>query len=260
MRNYAQFVSYCVRVANIVELCDSKNKKNWVIYMIEMQEVYKKYPNGVSAINGIDVRINQGEFVYVVGPSGAGKSTFIKMMYREEIPSSGTITMNGVNLAKLKMKKVPLFRRNLGVVFQDFKLLQTLTVYENVAFALEVIEANPKYIKKRVMEVLDLVGLKHKARMLPSELSGGEQQRVSIARSIVNSPKVVIADEPTGNLDPETTWDIMKIFEEINNRGTTIIMATHNRDIVNNIRHRVIAIEGGKIARDETKGEYGYEN
>ena len=149
--------------------------------MIEMQEVFKKYPNGVTAINGIDVRINQGEFVYVVGPSGAGKSTFIKMMYREEVPTSGTITMNGVNVAKLKAKKVPHFRRNLGVVFQDFKLLPMLTVYENVAFALEVIEVHPKVIKKRVMEVLELVNLKHKARMLPTELSGGEQQRVSIA-------------------------------------------------------------------------------
>ncbi|MEH7298821.1 cell division ATP-binding protein FtsE [Neobacillus drentensis] len=228
--------------------------------MIELQEVYKKYPNGVTAINGIDVRINQGEFVYVVGPSGAGKSTFIKMMYREEIPTTGTIMINGVNLAKLKMKKVPLFRRNLGVVFQDFKLLQNLTVYENVAFALEVIESQPKVIRKRVMEVLDLVGLKHKIKMLPGELSGGEQQRVSIARSIVNSPKIVIADEPTGNLDPETSWEIMNIFEEINARGTTIVMATHNREIVNTLKHRVIAIESGKIARDEQRGEYGYEN
>jgi cell division transport system ATP-binding protein len=228
--------------------------------MIELQEVYKKYPNGVTAINGIDVKINQGEFVYVVGPSGAGKSTFIKMMYREEVPSSGTITLNGVNLAKLKMKKVPIFRRNLGVVFQDFKLLPTKTVYENVAFALEVIEAQPKVIRKRVMEVLELVGLKHKIKMLPTELSGGEQQRVSIARSIVNSPKVVIADEPTGNLDPDTSWEIMNIFEEINTSGTTIIMATHNREIVNKLKHRVIAIEGGKIIRDEQRGDYGYEN
>jgi cell division transport system ATP-binding protein len=228
--------------------------------MIELIEVYKKYPNGVTAINGIDVRIEQGEFVYVVGPSGAGKSTFIKMMYREEVPTTGTITMNGVNLAKLKMKKVPLFRRNLGVVFQDFKLLPSLTVYENVAYALEVIEASPKVIRKRVMEVLDLVNLKHKIKMLPTELSGGEQQRVSIARSIVNSPKVMIADEPTGNLDPETSWEIMKIFEEVNTRGTTIIMATHNREIVNRLKHRVIAIEGGKIVRDDQRGDYGYEN
>lgn len=225
-----------------------------------MKEVYKKYPNGVVAANGIDVEIQQGEFVYVVGPSGAGKSTFIKMMYREEKPTKGSITINGINLATLRPSKVPLLRRNIGVVFQDFKLLPTLNVYENVAFALEVIEEQPKYIKKRVMETLDLVGLKHKARMLPTELSGGEQQRISIARSIVNAPKLVIADEPTGNLDPETSWEIMNIFEEINTRGTTIVMATHNRDIVNTIKHRVIAIESGKIVRDEMRGDYGYES
>lgn len=227
--------------------------------MIEMEKVYKKYPNGVVAANGISIRIKQGEFVYVVGPSGAGKSTFIKMMYREEAPSKGTIMINGINLSKLKNSKVPLLRRQIGVVFQDFKLLPTLTVYENVAFALEVIEEYPENIKKRVMETLDLVGLKHKARMLPSELSGGEQQRVTIARSIVNNPKVVIADEPTGNLDPDTSWDIMKIFEEINQRGTTVVMATHNREIVNTIKHRVIAIENGVIVRDEQRGDYGYE-
>ena len=227
--------------------------------MIEMKDVYKTYSNGVNAVNGINVTIKKGEFVYVVGPSGAGKSTFIKMMYREETPSKGTIVVNGVNLAKIRNSKVPIFRRNMGVVFQDFKLLQKLTVYENVAFALEVIEEEPKEIKRRVMEVLDLVGLKHKARMLPTQLSGGEQQRVSIARSIVNSPKVVIADEPTGNLDPETSWEIMNIFEEINLRGTTIVMATHNKEIVDNLRHRVIAIESGTIIRDEQRGEYGYE-
>jgi cell division transport system ATP-binding protein len=225
-----------------------------------MKEVYKKYPNGVTAANGIDVDIQQGEFVYVVGPSGAGKSTFIKMMYREEKPTKGSIMINGINLATLRPSKVPLLRRNIGVVFQDFKLLPTLNVYENVAFALEVIEEQPKYIKKRVMETLDLVGLKHKARMLPTELSGGEQQRISIARSIVNAPKLVIADEPTGNLDPETSWEIMNIFEEINTRGTTIVMATHNKDIVNTIKHRVIAIESGKIVRDQMRGDYGYES
>lgn len=225
-----------------------------------MKEVYKKYPNGVTAANGIDVNIQQGEFVYVVGPSGAGKSTFIKMMYREEKPTKGSIMINGINLATLRPSKVPLLRRNIGVVFQDFKLLSTLNVYENVAFALEVIEEQPKYIKKRVMETLDLVGLKHKARMLPTELSGGEQQRISIARSIVNAPKLVIADEPTGNLDPETSWEIMNIFEEINTRGTTIVMATHNKDIVNTIKHRVIAIESGKIVRDQMRGDYGYES
>jgi len=224
-----------------------------------MQDVHKTYPNGVKALNGINVRIKQGEFVYVVGPSGAGKSTFIKMMYREEKPTSGSIMINGVNLAKLKDSKVPLLRRHIGVVFQDFKLLPKLTVYENVAFALEVIEESSKNIKKRVMEVLDLVGLKHKARFYPDELSGGEQQRVSIARSIVNSPKIVIADEPTGNLDPDTSWGIMELFEEINNRGTTVVMATHNREIVNTIKKRVIAIENGKIVRDEARGEYGYD-
>jgi len=230
-----------------------------VIMMIEMQDVYKTYPNGVVALNGVSVRIKQGEFVYVVGPSGAGKSTFIKMMYREEKPTSGTIMVNGVNLANIKDSKVPLLRRNIGVVFQDFKLLPTLTVYENVAFALEVIEESPKVIRKKVMEVLDLVGLKHKIRSYPNELSGGEQQRVSIARSIVNSPKIVIADEPTGNLDPETSWGIMELFEKINERGTTIVMATHNKEIVNATRRRVIAIENGTIVRDEAKGEYGYD-
>lgn len=227
--------------------------------MIVMENVYKKYPNGVVAANGIDVAIEQGEFVYVVGASGAGKSTFIKMMYREEKPTSGKIIVNGIDIAKLKNSKVPLFRRSIGVVFQDFKLLPSLTVYENVAFALEVIEESPRIIKKRVMEVLDLVNLKHKTRMLPSELSGGEQQRVSIARSIVNSPSIVIADEPTGNLDPDTSWEIMKIFEQINSHGTTIVMATHNKDIVNTKKHRVIAIDGGMIVRDEQRGDYGYE-
>lgn len=227
--------------------------------MIQMNNVVKKYPNGVVAANGITIDIKQGEFVYVVGPSGAGKSTFIKLMYREEKPTSGDVIIAGTNLSTLKNSRVPNFRRQLGVVFQDFKLLPRLNVYENVAYALEVIEEQPKVIRKRVMEVLELVGLKHKVRMLPSELSGGEQQRVSIARSIVNMPKVVIADEPTGNLDPETSWEIMNIFEEINTRGTTIVMATHNREIVNTIRKRVIAIEGGMIVRDVYGGEYGYE-
>lgn len=227
--------------------------------MIQMKNVYKKYPNGIVALNGMNVEIDQGEFVYVVGPSGAGKSTFIKMMYREERPTSGQMLVDGIDIATLKNSKVPLLRRQIGVVFQDFKLLPKLNVYENVAFALEVIEEKPEEIRKRVLKVLDLVGLKHKARMFPTELSGGEQQRVSIARSIVNKPKVVIADEPTGNLDPETSWDIMRLFEQINKSGTTILMATHNREIVNSMRHRVIAIEGGLIVRDVAGGDYGYE-
>ncbi|WP_432357615.1 cell division ATP-binding protein FtsE [Sporosarcina sp. UB5] len=228
--------------------------------MIVMKDVYKKYPNGVVAANGINVEIGRGEFVYVVGPSGAGKSTFIKMMYREETPTKGDIIINGINLATLRNKRVPYLRRQIGVVFQDFKLLPKLNVYENVAFALEVIEESPKQIRKKVNDVLALVGLTQKARMFPNELSGGEQQRVSIARSIVNVPKVVIADEPTGNLDPETSWEIMKIFEQINARGTTIVMATHNKEIVDTIRHRVIVVDGGMITRDEYEGVYGYES
>ncbi|ACJ79441.1 cell division ATP-binding protein FtsE [Bacillus cereus] len=213
----------------------------------------------MKAIAGLTVNIKQGEFVYVVGPSGAGKSTFIKMMYREEKPSTGSINVNGLTIESLAERDVPYFRRQLGVIFQDFKLLPKLTVYENVAFALEVIEEEPDAIRERVTEVLGLVGLEDRADALPSELSGGEQQRVAIARAIVNRPKVVIADEPTGNLDIETALDIMKIFKRINERGTTIVMATHNADIVNTIRHRVIAIEGGKIVRDEMEGGYGYE-
>src|SRR5699024_9234152 len=227
--------------------------------MIKMKDVHKKYKNGVSALNGIDIHIEQGEFVYIVGPSGAGKSTFIKLIYREEKASQGSVVINGINLSKLKEKKVPFLRRDVGVIFQDFKLLNKLTVYENVAYALEVIEESPKHIRKRVMEVLDLVGLKHKARFLPDELSGGEQQRVAIARAIVNNPIIVIADEPTGNLDPDTSWEIMNTFEEINARGITIIMATHSRELVNTLKKRVIAIEGGVIVRDEDRGEYGYE-
>lgn len=224
-----------------------------------MREVWKTYPNGVMAINGIDVTISKGEFVYVVGPSGAGKSTFIKMMYREEKPSKGTIMVNGFHLSKMKESKIPYLRRSLGIVFQDFKLLPTLSVYENVAFALDVIEESPSTIKRSVMKVLDIVKLKNKARFLPHELSGGEQQRVAIARAIVNNPSVLIADEPTGNLDPDTSWGIMEVLEEINNRGTTVVMATHNKELVNRVRKRVIAIEGGRIVRDELRGEYGYE-
>ncbi|WP_017726277.1 cell division ATP-binding protein FtsE [Halalkalibacterium ligniniphilum] len=227
--------------------------------MIDMKDVWKSYPNGVKAINGIDISIRKGEFVYVVGPSGAGKSTFIKMIYREEKPTKGEIHINGTNLTQLKERQIPYLRRRIGVVFQDFKLLPTLSVFENVAFALEVIEEKPEVIKKKVMQVLDIVHLKNKARFIPSELSGGEQQRVAIARAIVNEPEVLIADEPTGNLDPDTAWEIMDILEKINHRGTTIIMATHNKDIVNTIKKRVIAIDGGRVVRDEIRGNYGYE-
>ncbi len=224
-----------------------------------MKDVWKAYPNNVKAINGISIRIDKGEFVYIVGPSGAGKSTFIKLMYREEKPTKGDIFIDKTNLAKLKERAIPKMRRKMGVVFQDFKLLPTLTVFENVAFALEVIEENPNVIKRKVMDVLDIVNLKTKARSLPNELSGGEQQRVAIARAVVNSPEVLIADEPTGNLDPDTAWEIMDILDDINHRGTTVIMATHNKDIVNSIKKRVIAIESGRVVRDEARGSYGYE-
>lgn len=228
--------------------------------MIEMLDVKKTYPNGVIALNGVTVKIEPGEFVYLVGQSGAGKSTFIKLIFREEKASSGSVTVNSKDLVQMKWKDVPMLRRDIGVVFQDFKLLPKMTIYENVAFALEVVEQSPRQIRKRVMEVLDQVGLKNKARFIPDELSGGEQQRVSIARAIANHPKIVIADEPTGNLDPETSWGIMRVLEDINSRGTTVIMATHSKNIVNKIKKRVIAIENGLIVRDEQQGEYGYED
>lgn len=227
--------------------------------MIKMEDIYKTYANGVTALNGIKTEIEQGEFVYIVGPSGAGKSTFVKLMYREIKPSEGTMVINKIDVNNMKEKNVPYLRRDIGVIYQDFKLLPKLSVYENIAFALEVIEESPRNIRKRVMDVLELVGLKNKARFIPDELSGGEQQRVSIARAIVNHPKIVIADEPTGNLDPETSWGIMRIFEEINAKGTTVIMATHSKEIVNTIKKRVIAVEDGLIVRDEQRGEYGYE-
>lgn len=228
--------------------------------MIEMKDVSKKYKNGTTALRGLSVNVDQGEFVYVVGPSGAGKSTFIKLMYREERASKGFVSVAGHELTKMKNKDIPLLRRKLGVVFQDYKLLPKKNVYENVAYAMQVIGKKPREIKKRVNEVLDLVGLKHKVRMFPSELSGGEQQRVAIARAIVNTPKVLIADEPTGNLDPENSWEIMNLLERINLQGTTVVMATHNSQIVNTLRHRVLAVENGRIVRDDDEGDYGYDD
>ncbi len=228
--------------------------------MIEMQDVFKTYPDGGLALQGINIRIERNEFVYLVGPSGAGKSTFMKLIYREERPTQGTIFINGFDLEKLKQRKIPYLRRNIGVIFQDFKLLPKMTAYENIAFAMEVIEAPSRIIKNRTREVLELVRLKDKGNAYPNQLSGGEQQRVAIARAIVNNPSVIVADEPTGNLDPETSLGIMRLLEEINFRGATILMATHNKEIVNTIRKRVIAIEKGQIVRDELKGEYGYED
>ncbi|ABP90377.1 Predicted ATPase involved in cell division [Streptococcus suis 98HAH33] len=227
--------------------------------IIEMKDVSKKYGNGTTALRGVSVNVEAGEFAYIVGPSGAGKSTFIKLLYREEKLDKGSLKVGKFDLAKIKKRDVPLLRRSVGVVFQDYKLLPKKTVFENIAYAMEVIGEKPRNIKKRVMEVLDLVGLKHKIRSFPNELSGGEQQRIAIARAIVNNPKVLIADEPTGNLDPENSWEIMNLLERINLQGTTILMATHNSQIVNTLRHRVIAIEDGRVVRDEAEGEYGYD-
>ena len=228
--------------------------------MIEMMNVTKKYNKGITAINNLSIQIKDGEFVYVVGPSGAGKSTFIKMMYREEKATKGRIRVGKYDLMKIKDRQIPYLRRYVGVVFQDFKLLQHKTVYEDVAYAMEVIEKSPREIKRRVEDVLELVNLKHRMNNFPNELSGGEQQRVAIARAIVNTPGILIADEPTGNLDPETSMEIMDILERINEQGTTIVMATHNSQIVNEKKHRVIAIENGQIVRDQEQGEYGYED
>ncbi len=225
-----------------------------------MKDVTKKYPNGTTALRRVSVDIRKGEFVYVVGPSGAGKSTFIKLMYREEKADKGSLNVCGYDLMKIKNRHVPLLRREIGVVFQDYKLLPQKTVYENVAYAMQVIGKRPRETKRRVMEVLDLVGLRHKVRVFPDQLSGGEQQRVAIARAIVNTPQVLIADEPTGNLDPENSWEIMKLLDRINAQGTTVVMATHNSTIVNTIRHRVLAIENGRIIRDQVEGEYGYDD
>lgn len=226
--------------------------------IIEMQNVSKRYSNGTTALLDISVSVEPGEFVYIVGPSGAGKSTFIKLLYCQEQIDKGRLIVGDIDLKKIRKKDIPLLRRSVGVVFQDYKLLPRKNVYENIAYAMEVIGEPKRNIKKRVVEVLDLVGLKHKLRSFPDELSGGEQQRVAIARAIVNTPKLLIADEPTGNLDPDNSWEIMNLLERINLQGTTVLMATHNREIVDTLRHRVIAIEHGNVVRDELEGEYGY--
>ena len=228
--------------------------------MIQMTNVSKIYSNGSAALDDITVTIEKGDFVFVVGPSGAGKSTFIKLLFREEQPTSGEIIVNGRHVASMKTTDVPYLRRGIGIVFQDFRLLPNKTIFDNIAFAMEVIEAPRREIQKRVNTVLELVGLRDKARTLPAQLSGGEQQRVAIARAIVNNPLIVIADEPTGNLDPDTSWDIMQIFNRINKAGTTIVMVTHDKQMVDRMKKRVIAIEKGRIVRDQLKGVYGYED
>ena len=224
---------------------------------IELKKVNKVYKNGVTAIADMSVTINKGEFVFVIGLTASGKSTFIKMLYREEKPTSGTVIVGGLNVGKIRNRKVYKLRRKIGIVFQDFKLLPKLTVYENVAFALECVGMKSKDIRPKVMDALERVGLKGKVRSFPGELSGGEQQRVCIARAIVNEPKLLICDEPTGNLDPETSEEIMKVIDKINKElGTTIIMATHDRDIVNRMKKRVLLIDQGMLAGDYAKGSY----
>ncbi len=227
--------------------------------MIELQGVSKIYPPGVRALNNINLTINQGDFVFLVGPSGAGKSTFLRMLFREDKPTEGKVLVDGKDITTMPESRVPYLRRNLGIVLQDFQLLKRRTVAENVAFGLRVIGASEKVINNRVQEALELVGLSHKRRMYPTELSGGEQQRVCIARAIVNNPLILITDEPTGNLDPMISQEIMQLFLNINARGTTVIMATHNHNLVNKLRKRVIALVDGQIVKDEEGGTYAYE-
>lgn len=227
--------------------------------MINVDKVTKIYDNGAVAINNVSLNIKKGEFVFVVGSSGSGKSTFMKMLLKEVEPTQGKITIDGVNISNIPRKEIPYLRRKMGVVFQDFRLLPSKTVFENVAFALQVTEAPPKAIRRNVPAILAMVGLTHKAKAYPNELSGGEQQRVALARAIINKPPILLADEPTGNLDPETAWEIMELLKEINARGTTVVIATHAKDIVDEMKKRVIALQKGQILSDK-EGGYDYEN
>jgi cell division transport system ATP-binding protein len=224
--------------------------------LIEFKNVTKVYANGVKALDGLNLSLQNGEFVFVVGHSGAGKSTLVKLLLKEIEPTSGSIWINGTNLSELKHRQIPYYRRNIGVVFQDFRLLPNKTVYENVSLAMEVVGAPRRYIRRQVPLVLGYVGLETKAEQYPHQLSGGEQQRTCLARAIVNNPSILIADEPTGNLDPSTSWEIVQLLDEIHRRGTTIIMVTHARDIVNSLRKRVVTFHNGQIIQDREKGVY----
>jgi cell division transport system ATP-binding protein len=225
--------------------------------MIRTVDVRKEYKGGVHALNGLSLDIEKGEFVFIVGPSGSGKSTFLKLLTKEEDPTGGEVYVAGKNLASLPRWRVPYLRRNVGCVFQDFKLLPNKTVFENVAFGLEVIGRPRSVVQKQVPQILELVGLGEKLDRFPDELSGGEQQRVSIARAFVNRPLILVADEPTGNLDPATSVGIMRLLDRINRTGTTIVMATHDHAIVDSMRRRVIELEGGNVVRDQSRGIYG---
>ena len=227
--------------------------------MIKVDKVTKIYDNGAVAINNVSLDIKKGEFVFVIGSSGSGKSTFMKMLLKEVEPTEGKIIIDGININNIKRKEIPYLRRKMGVVFQDFRLLPSKTVFENIAFALQVTEAPPKSIRRNVPAILAMVGLTHKAKVYPNELSGGEQQRVALARAIINKPPILLADEPTGNLDPETAWEIMELLKEINARGTTVVIATHARDIVDEMKKRVITLQKGVILSDK-EGGYNYED
>ena len=224
--------------------------------MVNLQEVYKTYDNGTKALKGVSLLIEDGEFVFVVGPSGSGKSTIVKLLVAEIRPTSGKAEINGYDISALRQRDIPYMRRTVGVVFQDFRLIENKTVYENVAFVMRAVGTPARVIKKRVPYVLDLVGVLHKARRFPSELSGGEQQRVAIARALVNNPDVVLADEPTGNLDPARSLELMMLFEKINALGTTVIVVTHERELVDQFEKRVVAIDGGLIISDRTGGYF----
>ena len=227
--------------------------------MIEFRNVSKTYDTGTEAVHNANFRIDKGDFAFLVGSSGSGKSTLIKLILKEEEPTSGNIIINGKDTTFLKPKRVPFLRRSMGVLFQDFRLLPDRTVYDNVAYAMYIVRSTPRHIRRQVPMVLSLVGLSNKAKMYPNELSGGEQQRVALARALVNNPSMLIADEPTGNLDPETAWDIMTLLSDINARGTTVVVATHAKDIVDKMKKRVIQIEEGNIIRDDKKGGYDSE-
>ena len=227
--------------------------------MIEFRNVSKRYDTGTLAVKNASFIIEKGEFAFLVGTSGSGKSTLIKLILKEEEPTSGNIIINKKDTTFLKPKRIPFLRRSMGVVFQDFRLLPDKTVYDNVAYAMYIVRATPRHIKRQVPMVLSLVGLKGKEKMFPNELSGGEQQRVALARALVNNPSMLIADEPTGNLDPETAWDIMNLLNDINMRGTTVVVATHAKDVVDAMKKRVIQIDKGEIIRDDKKGGYDFE-
>ena len=224
--------------------------------IITLENVSKAYATGAPALNGVNLHINRGEFVFIVGDSGSGKSTLIKLLLRELTPTSGYINVMGYDLVKIRHRKIPKFRRNLGIVFQDFRLLKDRNVYENVAFAQRIIQVSNKEIKRNVPSILSTVGLAGKYKAKPRQLSGGEQQRVAVARALINKPTILLADEPTGNLDPKNSWEIMKLLEQINENGTTVLVVTHNREIVNSMQKRVVTMKKGIIVSDEEKGGY----